>query len=150
MSIDIIEDFIKRKTDWITKHQEKIQKRNSRKELKSYSEKEIFEMKKQLQEYIIPRVHMLWEWKNLPPITHIKITKSEWRWGSCSVKNWLCFSYRLTEYLLQNEMFIDAIIIHELAHFREKNHQKPFWNLVYSWMPEYEEIIKNQRDWVIV
>ncbi len=42
--------------------------------------------------------------------------------------------------------FIDAIIIHELAHLREKNHQKPFWNLVNQWMPEYEEVVKARTD----
>jgi UTP pyrophosphatase len=42
--------------------------------------------------------------------------------------------------------FVDAIIIHELAHLREKNHQRPFWNLVYSMMPEYEFIMKNREN----
>lgn len=35
---------------------------------------------------------------------------------------------------------------HELTHLREKNHQKPFWNLVNQWMPEYELIIKAYND----
>jgi predicted metal-dependent hydrolase len=80
---------------------------------------------------------------SLPEITSTKITLSEKRWGSCSAKNGLCFSYRLGEYLGGKEEFIDAIIVHELAHLREKNHQKPFWNLVYSMMPTYEVIMKH-------
>ena len=40
--------------------------------------------------------------------------------------------------------FIDAIIVHELAHLREKNHQKPFWDLVYRMMPDYEKVMKNR------
>lgn len=43
--------------------------------------------------------------------------------------------------------FIDAIIVHELAHLKEKNHQKPFWNLVYIMMPEYEQIIQLYKKW---
>ena len=39
-------------------------------------------------------------------------------------------------------VFIDAIIVHELAHLKEKNHQKPFWNLVYNMMGNYEDAIK--------
>jgi predicted SprT family Zn-dependent metalloprotease len=42
--------------------------------------------------------------------------------------------------------FIDAVIIHELAHLREKHHQASFWKLVYTMMPEYETIMKNQKN----
>ncbi len=168
MSVNMIEEFISRKRDWVEKHQKKIESRWRR---KVYTENEIQEAKVLLKEYLIPRIHTLWEWKNLQKFTSIKITKSERRWWSCSAKNGLCFSYRLAEYLPQNlsswgtkdllwiswaiskadssyrrndksSTFIDAIIIHELAHLREKNHQKPFWNLVYGWMPEYDERIK--------
>ncbi|MBP6981645.1 M48 family metallopeptidase, partial [Candidatus Gracilibacteria bacterium] len=74
----------------------------------------------------------------------IKITVSERRWGSCSGNNRLCFSYRLREYMENHPEFIDAVIIHELAHLEEKNHGASFWSLVYSWMPEYEMIMKNR------
>lgn len=168
MSITLIEDFIMRKSDWIEKHQEKIQHKEQKTEKKNYTENEIKEMKKRLEIYLIPRVRELWTGKNLPPYTSIKITKSERRWWSCSGKNGLCFSYRLAEWLKwentnsytntveynQNNTtvssvcvcvspFIDAIIIHELAHLREKHHQKSFWDLVYSMMPEYENIMKS-------
>jgi predicted metal-dependent hydrolase len=35
--------------------------------------------------------------------------------------------------------------MHELCHLREKNHQKPFWNLVYSWMPDYKVKIASKK-----
>ena len=105
-------------------------------------------MKQALLEYIIPRIQSIHAQTSLPPYTSVKITKSEARWGSCSANNGLCFSYRLAAYLHTTEAtspFVDAIIVHELAHLREKNHQKPFWNLVYSMMPDYELIMKRQR-----
>lgn len=139
-SLIIIEDFLNQKMDWIKKHQLKFHEKKSKKIL---TESEYEMQVKALKAYIIPRVYKLWEWKKLPNITSIKITKSEGRWGSCSGKNWLCFSYRLFEYI--NTRFIDAIIIHELCHLREKNHQKPFWNLVYTWMPDYKERITNKE-----
>ena len=173
-----IERFITSKLSWITKHTTRI--KTSHQETKNYTESEKKEMKKKLLPYITKRIKELCDEKNITPPTGIKITASERRWGSCSHKNRLCFSYRLAEYLdvslssrrdpFQNQVwrendlnlfsewksdssttlrndktqFIDAIIIHELAHTREKNHQKPFWDLVYAWMPEYEENIKTR------
>ncbi len=174
LSISRVESFIVSKRDWIEKHMQWADDRKQKAKRKKYGETEIQEMKERLAGYIIPRVRELWEWKNLPKYTSIKITKSEWRWWSCSAKNGLCFSYRLAEYLNPpvkggcpigqggfisgnktplnslltggcETTFIDAIIIHELAHLREKNHQKPFWNLVYHMMPEYEMIIKEGK-----
>ncbi len=142
MLVASIEDFIMSKKDWITKHQSKRRTTSQRPIL---SESDIQIEKEKLRSYLIPRVHELWEGKNLPQITSIKITKSERRWGSCSTRNWLCFSYRLAEFL--GSPFIDAIIIHELAHLREKDHQKSFWNLVYNWMPNYKEVTKNRGIW---
>lgn len=139
MDISSIENFILKKMEWIEKHQKRMENIPKKSIL---SETDIKIQKKNLENHIVPRIYELWQWKNLPPITSIKITKSERRWGSCSSKNWLCFSYRLHEFL--GSPFIDAIILHELAHFTHKNHQKPFWDLVYSWMPEYEWIIRNR------
>lgn len=168
LSITRIESFIVSKRDWIEKHMQWAEDKKQKAERKKYGETKIQEMKERLAGYIIPRVRELWEWKDLPKYTSIKITKSEWRWWSCSAKNGLCFSYRLSEYLQKEDAnsntnteennnessnmsvssvsisypFIDAIIIHELAHLREKNHQKPFWDLVYSMIPAYEMIMK--------
>ena len=138
LDIRNIEKFIIEKQDWIKKHQSSV--KNHCQESKILTPQEIQQAKADLKEYIIPRINTLIQGKNLPQITSIKITQSEWRWGSCSSKNWLCFSYRLIEYI--DTPFLDAIIIHELAHLIEKNHQKPFWDLVYSWMPDYEKIMK--------
>ncbi len=139
MSIGSIESFILNKIEWIEKHKKRMESIPQKPIL---NEVDIKIQKKNLENYIVPRIHKLWEWKNLPPITSIKITKSERRWWSCSSKNWLCFSYRLFAFI--DSPFIDAIIIHELAHLIEKNHQKSFWDLVNSWMPEYESIMKNR------
>ncbi len=143
MSVNMIEGFIEEKRGWIEKNQRKMEEKWPR---KIYTEKEIKILKDSLKGYIVPRVQKLWEWKNLPKFTSIKITKSERRWWSCSSRNGLCFSYRLAESLSSQREFIDAIIFHELAHLREKNHQKPFWNLVYTMMPEYEEVMKRTQN----
>ncbi len=66
----------------------------------------------------------------------IKITSARTRFGSCSGKNSICFSWRLMEY---PEEAIDYVVVHELAHIAEKNHGPSFWKLVGKYMPDYPE-----------
>ncbi len=69
------------------------------------------------------------------------ITNAQKRWGSCSAKNNLCFSWRLIMFPLQ---VIDYVVIHELAHIEEKNHSKRFWNKVKIMLPNFME----SRKWL--
>lgn len=66
----------------------------------------------------------------------VKVTSAKTRFGSCSGKNALCFSYRLMQYPVPE---IEAVVVHELAHIKYKNHGKEFYNFIYSVMPDYEE-----------
>lgn len=71
----------------------------------------------------------------------ITITGSWQRYGSCSSINSLSFSWRL---LMAPYPVIDYIIVHELAHIKEKNHSKKFWAYLGTLMPEYE----TQKRWL--
>ncbi|MBP1745893.1 MAG: metal-dependent hydrolase [Deltaproteobacteria bacterium] len=73
--------------------------------------------------------------------TGVTITSSWQRYGSCSAKNSLSFSWRL---LMAPYPVIDYIIVHELAHIKEKNHSKKFWQYLESLMPDYE----TQKRWL--
>ncbi len=66
--------------------------------------------------------------------SNIKISSARTRWGSCSGKNSLNFSWRL---ILTDDTLIDYVVVHELAHIREHNHSKRFWAVVASVMPDY-------------
>lgn len=140
----IIEAYIRAKWSWIEKSQKKIMDYTAW--VMNYEKTDITQMKRVLEEYLEKRVHTLWKSASLPWYTSLKVTTSERRWWSCSGKNGLCFSYRLTPYITENPAFIDAIIYHELAHLHEKNHGKNFWKLVYSMMPEYEKIMKDHTN----
>jgi predicted metal-dependent hydrolase len=65
---------------------------------------------------------------------HIKITNAKKRWGSCTGKNNLNFTWRL---ILAPMEIIDSVVVHELVHTRTKNHSKKFWSDVFKIMPEY-------------
>ncbi len=65
------------------------------------------------------------------------------RWGSCSQKGNLSFNWKLT---MAPEPVIDYVIIHELAHLREMNHSKGFWQLVAQNCPAWRERKKWLKD----
>ncbi len=68
--------------------------------------------------------------------TGIKITGAKTRFGSCSAKNSLCFSFRLMQY---PDDAVDYVVVHELAHIRHKDHGKGFYSFVESVMPDYRQ-----------
>lgn len=71
----------------------------------------------------------------------IRITSAMTRWGSCSRKNALSFTWRL---VMAPEDIIDYVVVHELAHIIEKNHSRAFWAQVESMQPDY----KTRRAWL--
>ena len=66
----------------------------------------------------------------------ITITGARTRFGSCSPKNRLCFSWRLMAY---PEKAIDYVVVHELAHIVHRNHGPAFHALVESILPDHKQ-----------
>ncbi len=71
----------------------------------------------------------------------ISINQAKTRWGSCSQKNTLNFTYRL---VMSPKSVVDYVVVHELAHIKEKNHSKKFWLEVEKMCPNY----KVHRKWL--
>ncbi len=93
-----------------------------------------------LREYINARVEFFSKKTGLVP-GKIRITSARRRWGSCSVKNNLNFSWRLA---MAPKDIIDYVIIHELVHIKIKNHSKKFWDFVGIIVPDY----RAKRNWL--
>ncbi|MCL2353844.1 MAG: M48 family metallopeptidase [Defluviitaleaceae bacterium] len=72
----------------------------------------------------------------------IKINSAKTRWGSCSSKGNVNFSWRL---IMAGHKAIDYVIIHELAHLKEMNHSPRFWAIVARFMPDYKEAVAALR-----
>ena len=64
------------------------------------------------------------------------------RWGSCSRKGNLSFSYKLA---LLPPRLSDYIIVHELCHLGQFNHSRAFWALVEQQVSEHREIRKELK-----
>lgn len=75
----------------------------------------------------------------------IRISSARTRWGSCTSKGTLSFSWRL---ILTPLDVIDYVVIHELAHTVHHSHSKRFWKLVEKLMPDYKEQRKRLKHYV--
>ena len=71
----------------------------------------------------------------------INITNAQKRWGSCSCRNNINFSWRL---IMAPLTVIDYVVVHELVHLDEKNHSKAFWNKVKMLITDY----KKHQEWL--
>lgn len=66
----------------------------------------------------------------------ISINGAKGRFGSCSAKGNINFSYRL---MLYPERAREYVAVHELCHLTVMNHSKEFYSLVERYLPDYKE-----------
>ena len=71
----------------------------------------------------------------------IRITSAHTRWGSCSSRGTLSFTWRL---VMAPPEAVDYVVIHELTHLKIKNHSPVFWAEVARLMPTF----KLGHDWL--
>jgi predicted metal-dependent hydrolase len=69
-------------------------------------------------------------------LAKVFIKDSMTNFGSCSLKGNVNLSFRL---LFAPEAVLNYVIIHELAHLKERNHSPAFWALVEKAVPDYKE-----------
>jgi len=72
----------------------------------------------------------------------VAIRNQRRRWGSCTSRGNLNFSYRLI--FLPKEL-CDYVVAHELCHLKELNHGPAFWAEVEKAIPHYLTLVKNLR-----
>lgn len=100
--------------------------------------------KNQAKSFIIPRVRELARKHGLE-FENIRITSAKTRWGSCSAKKNLSFSWRL---IFFPQEVMDYVICHELAHLKHMNHSQKFWNLVGEMCPKfqaYKQVLNDKK-----
>lgn len=135
-----IDRFVSAHKTWIEKTKTRQQKHAETEN--TLTDTYINELRARAAEIIPKRVEYYAKEMGVQPIG-IKITSAKTRFGSCSGKNSLCFSWRL---LLYPPEAVDYVVVHELAHIREKNHSPAFYAVVASVLPDYkarEQLLKN-------
>lgn len=125
--------FVQSHAAWIDKHRRRVLDYAAAHPAPTADE--IAALRKKAQEVLPPLIAKYAALLGVTP-TGVKITSASKRFGSCSGKNALCFSYRLMAYPLAA---IEYVVVHELAHIRHHNHSKAFYQTIAAILPDYRE-----------
>ncbi|MEZ7814047.1 MAG: putative metal-dependent hydrolase [Paracoccaceae bacterium] len=77
------------------------------------------------------------------PYISLSLRDTRSRWGSCTSRGGLMFSWRL---IMAPIAVLDYVVAHEVAHLAHMNHSPRFWAEVRKLCPDYQV----QRDWLKV
>lgn len=141
VSRSYVEELLEQKREWIFKQQKRIKERaetdNFQPDITDEERRQGIEKARK----IFPaRVKYFAE---IMDVTYGRITirEQKTRWGSCSGKGNLNFNWKLVR---MPEEILDYVVVHELAHRKEMNHSKAFWEIVESVLPDY----RKRRKWL--
>lgn len=136
-----IEEILKKKEAWISRHIEKIKKAKERFEAEpteNLTREKVIALAEEALKVIPERVEYF---AKVIGVTYGKITvrNQKTRWGSCSSKGNLNFNCLL---MLAPPEVLDYVVVHELCHRKQMNHSKAFWLEVEKVLPNYKEVRK--------
>ena len=131
-----IDAFVEERADWI----ERARQRQARRQrnLPDIREEDKALYVKKAKAVLPPKIECYARRMGVVP-TGLTVTSARTRFGSCSGKNRLSFSWRLMAY---PEAAIDYVVVHELAHIRYKDHSRAFYGFIESVLPDYRDRIK--------
>lgn len=136
-----IEEILKKKEAWISKHIEKIKETKERVEAEpteKLTREKVIALAEEALKVIPERVEYF---AKVIGVTYGKITvrNQKTRWGICSSKGNLNFNCLL---MLAPPEVLDYVVVHELCHRKQMNHSKAFWLEVEKVLPNYKEVRK--------
>jgi len=127
-----IERFVSSKAHWIAEKQQMLQARTQEKIILTPAMEA--QCRARAKEVLPGRITYFANLMDVVP-ARVRVTGAMTRWGSCSSKGSLNFSWRL---MLADDDVIDYVVVHELAHLREMNHSRRFWAIVAQVLPDYK------------
>ena len=131
-----IEAFVRERQDWIERAKNRQAKRQQK--LPDIREEDKHLYVKQAKAILPAKIDYYARRMGVRP-TGLTVTSARTRFGSCSGKDRLSFSWRLMAY---PEAAIDYVVVHELAHIRYKDHSRAFYAFVESVLPDYRDRIR--------
>lgn len=129
----IIEKELLSHREWIEKHLLKQEKKKER--FEGLTDKDIADLRKKARLVLTEKTKYFSEIMGLK-YGRITITGAKTRFGSCSSKGNISYSWRL---MLYPEEAIDYVVVHELSHLKEMNHSDKFYRIIEKVLPDYKE-----------
>ena len=133
---EYIEAFVREHREWVERSLEKS--KQSTDPIADLSSNEIERLREKARRILVDKTEHYSKIMGLK-YGRITITGAKTRFGSCSSKGNISYSYRL---LLYPDAAIDYVVVHELAHLRQMNHSKEFYKIIESILPDYKQRIK--------
>lgn len=133
MSRRAVERLVAEHADWIFDARRAVAARPP-----EPSDEQLAVWRKQAADILPPLVAQYAAQMGLTP-AGVGITAARTRWGSCSPAGRLNFSCRLMAY---PQAAAEAVVVHELAHLRHRNHGAAFYALVREVLPDYDARIR--------
>lgn len=130
---DALDGIVEKHAAWIEKTEERVKKENSF--WNSLGEEEIDELRDLAREVLTKKTE---RYSNIMGLKYgrITITSAKTRFGSCSSRGDISYSYRLMAY---PDRAVDYVVVHELCHLVYMNHSKDFYALLERILPDYKE-----------
>lgn len=125
--------FAKSHEEWIEKHYRETKERLSHQVF--YTPQQVKEYRRQAADILAERT-AYWAGRMGVDYGRITIREQVTRWGSCSSKGNLNYNWKL---IRVPEELLDYVVVHELAHRREMNHSRQFWEIVEQVLPDYRQ-----------
>ncbi len=153
----LLNRFVNSKKDWIEKGVKKFEKKlldptfleqlKKRKISKKIVRQEYLQKKEEARtlvnikldfwkKYYLENFKVNFVWKK------VAIKNSKTRWGSCSSKKNLNFTYKILDLEPAEQ---DYLIVHEICHLAQMDHSKDFWKLVSLGIPDFKNLRKSMK-----
>ena len=127
-----IDAFAAKHADWLERAKKRVEERSA---FHDMTDRRKNELTAAARDYLPKRTAHWAEIMGVSP-AGVRITDAKTRFGSCSPKNRICYSFRLMAYPPEA---VDYVIVHELAHILQKNHSPRFYAEVQKILPDWRE-----------
>ena len=130
---DQIDEFVTARRDWLSSRLQRVRDHLAAHPTPDAAQTQALRAK--ALEVLPERVRYYGARMGLQPVS-LTITGAKTRFGSCSSRGRISFSWLLMQYPREA---IDYVVVHELAHLVHQNHSPAFYRLVASVLPDYRQ-----------